>query len=148
MPKESKPAAGVKAGKAGKADKPYRTARGVSHGMAERPQLAFDTPALSPTVDPELARAAGFEKPENDADYISSMGVKASADALANLIKDGRPEINNALWVPHRPERPAKSEGGKKFKLVSPFQPSGDQPTAIEELVKGVKDTSARNAPR
>ena len=137
MPKESKPAAGAKAGKA---DKPYRTARGVSHGMAERPQLAFDTPVLAPTVDPELARAAGFEKPENDADYISSMGVKASADALANLIKDGRPEINNALWVPHRPERPAKSEGGRKFKLVSPFEPAGDQPTAIEELVKGVND--------
>ncbi len=91
-------------------------------------------------MDPELARAAGFEKPESDADYVSSMGVKASADALASLIKDGRPEINNAIWVPHRPERPAKSEGGRKFKLVSPYQPAGDQPTAIEELVKGVNE--------
>ncbi|MFZ5704856.1 MAG: excinuclease ABC subunit UvrB [Pseudomonadota bacterium] len=38
-------------------------------------------------------------------------------------------------FVPHRPERPEKSEGGKAFKLVSDYQPSGDQPTAIAELV-------------
>src|ERR1700742_4386278 len=41
-------------------------------------------------------------------------------------------------FVPHRPARPQKSEGGKKFKLVSEYKPAGDQPTAIEELVKGV----------
>src|SRR6185437_1872425 len=43
-----------------------------------------------------------------------------------------------AAFVPHRPARPEKSEGGKKFKLVSEYQPAGDQPTAIKELVKGV----------
>jgi len=37
-------------------------------------------------------------------------------------------------FVPHRPQRPEKSEGGRKFKLVSDYQPSGDQPTAIAEL--------------
>jgi len=37
-------------------------------------------------------------------------------------------------FVPHRPERPEKSEGGKKFRLVSDYEPSGDQPTAIAEL--------------
>ncbi len=41
-------------------------------------------------------------------------------------------------FVPHRPARPEKSEGGKKFKLVSEYSPAGDQPTAIAELVKGV----------
>jgi excinuclease ABC subunit B len=44
-----------------------------------------------------------------------------------------------ADFVPHRPERPQKSEGGKKFKLVSDYTPAGDQPTAIAELVKGVQ---------
>ena len=39
--------------------------------------------------------------------------------------------------MPHRPARPEKSEGGKKFKLVSEYQPAGDQPTAIAELVEG-----------
>jgi len=42
------------------------------------------------------------------------------------------------LWKPHRPARPSKSEGGKKFKLVSDYQPAGDQPQAIKELVEGV----------
>jgi excinuclease ABC subunit B len=38
-------------------------------------------------------------------------------------------------FVPHRPARPPKVEGGKAFKLVSEYEPSGDQPTAIAELV-------------
>ena len=43
------------------------------------------------------------------------------------------------LWKPHRPARPEKSEGGKRFKLVSDYQPAGDQPTAIADLVAGVE---------
>lgn len=38
-------------------------------------------------------------------------------------------------FVPHRPARPPKVEGGKPFKLVSEYEASGDQPTAIAELV-------------
>ncbi len=38
-------------------------------------------------------------------------------------------------FVPHRPARPEKAEGGRPFTLVSDYQPSGDQPTAIAELV-------------
>ena len=38
-------------------------------------------------------------------------------------------------FVPHRPERPEKSQGGKAFRLVSDYEPAGDQPTAIAELV-------------
>ncbi|OYW98435.1 MAG: excinuclease ABC subunit B, partial [Caulobacter vibrioides] len=45
-----------------------------------------------------------------------------------------------ALWTPHRPARPDKSEGGKTFKLVSDYQPAGDQPTAIAELVEGIEN--------
>lgn len=39
-------------------------------------------------------------------------------------------------FVPHRPNRPEKSEGGRPFKLVSDYQPAGDQPTAIKELTE------------
>ncbi|MEL6423803.1 MAG: DEAD/DEAH box helicase family protein, partial [Pseudomonadota bacterium] len=46
----------------------------------------------------------------------------------------------HATWVPHRPDRPEKSEGGRQFRLVSPFEPKGDQPKAIAELVDGIKD--------
>ena len=44
-----------------------------------------------------------------------------------------------AGFVPHRPVRPEKSEGGKRFKLVSEYEPAGDQPTAIKELVDAAR---------
>lgn len=37
-------------------------------------------------------------------------------------------------FVPHRPVRPEKVEGGKAFRIVSDYEPAGDQPTAIAEL--------------
>jgi len=42
-------------------------------------------------------------------------------------------------FIPHRPERPEKSQGGKKFSLVADYEPAGDQPTAIAELVEQAK---------
>ncbi|QIK79034.1 excinuclease ABC subunit UvrB [Sphingomonas piscis] len=41
-------------------------------------------------------------------------------------------------FVPHRPARPEKAEGGRKFTLVSDYSPAGDQPTAIKELTEAV----------
>jgi excinuclease ABC subunit B len=41
-----------------------------------------------------------------------------------------------ADFVPHRPARPDKSMGGIPFKLVSEYEPAGDQPTAIAELTE------------
>jgi len=38
-------------------------------------------------------------------------------------------------FIPHKPERPVKAEGGRPFKVISEYQPAGDQPTAIRELV-------------
>ena len=44
-------------------------------------------------------------------------------------------------WTPHRPERDwEKSEGGLQFQVKSDYEPAGDQPAAIAELVDGVKD--------
>jgi excinuclease ABC subunit B len=45
------------------------------------------------------------------------------------------PETDGS-FTPHRPERPPKVDGGKAFKLVSEYEPAGDQPTAIKELVE------------
>jgi len=39
-------------------------------------------------------------------------------------------------FVPHKPARPDKAEGGKRFKLVADYEPAGDQPQAIKELVE------------
>ncbi|MEO7602473.1 MAG: excinuclease ABC subunit UvrB [Sphingomicrobium sp.] len=43
-------------------------------------------------------------------------------------------------FVPHKPARPDKAEGGKPFVLRSDYEPAGDQPTAIKELVAGIAD--------
>jgi excinuclease ABC subunit B len=43
-------------------------------------------------------------------------------------------------FVPHRPERPPKLEGGKPFRIESEYQPSGDQPGAIAELVAQARE--------
>jgi len=42
-------------------------------------------------------------------------------------------------FVPHKPTRPEKSDGGRRFELVSDYTPSGDQPTAIAELVEATQ---------
>ena len=61
----------------------------------------------------------------------------ADRETWAGALK-GDPE-HWPLFEPHRPERPAKSEGGRPLKLVSEYEPAGDQPTAIAELVEGVE---------
>ncbi len=43
-------------------------------------------------------------------------------------------------FVPHKPARPEKSLPGKRFELVSDYEPAGDQPTAIAELVASASD--------
>ncbi|OHD08916.1 excinuclease ABC subunit UvrB [Sphingopyxis sp. RIFCSPHIGHO2_12_FULL_65_19] len=55
---------------------------------------------------------------------------------MAIQIRTSLDEIDTAEgYVPHRPARPDKVEGGKRFELVSDYEPAGDQPTAIKELV-------------
>ena len=53
-----------------------------------------------------------------------------------------RPQLEDLptpdIFVPHKPERPEKTEPGVRFKSVSEFEPKGDQPTAIRELVDGI----------
>ena len=52
-----------------------------------------------------------------------------------------RPEFNPLpTFTPFKPVKPPKSDGGRPFKIVSPFEPKGDQPTAIAELVNGIND--------
>jgi excinuclease ABC subunit B len=123
-----------------------------AQGFEEAPQANYGTSATIPTLDPELARQLGFTTEEEDAaalarpprNKMESLGVAATAEALENLIRDGRPEFRKEdgsirVWTPHRPPRPEKSEGGVRFELKSEYEPKGDQPTAIAELVEGIK---------
>ncbi|WP_375616080.1 excinuclease ABC subunit UvrB [Bartonella sp. AP58NXGY] len=67
-------------------------------------------------------------------------GVTATVEALSALIASGNPLFKNgALWTPHRPIRPEKSEGGIPFQLETSFKPAGDQPQAIKTLVEGIQ---------
>src|SRR5713226_8789278 len=126
-------------------------------GFSEAPQSEFapanyGTSATIPALDPELAKQLGFTTEEEDAaamarpprNRMEALGVAATADALDTLIRDGRPEFKGEdgrmkIWTPHRPPRPEKSEGGQPFVIKSEYEPKGDQPTAIAELVEGIK---------
>jgi excinuclease ABC subunit B len=73
--------------------------------------------------------------------YVRSMARAPSptvSEGVADMVFDYDENTTPLLWRPHRPARPDKSEGGRKFKLVSDYQPAGDQLTAIPELVAGV----------
>ncbi len=87
-----------------------------------------------------IAKAAS----ENAAKFqavVTPVGVEEAIDpAYAATPLAGMSEGSVAAFIPHRPSRPEKSEGGKKFKLVSEYEPAGDQPTAIAELVKGIAE--------
>src|SRR4051794_20530725 len=124
----------------------------LERGFEEAPQANYGTSATIPTLDPELAKQLGFTTEEEDAEALArpprnkmeSLGVAATAEALENLIRDGRPEFRKEdgsikIWTPHRPPRPEKSEGGVRFELKSEYEPKGDQPTAIAELVEGIQ---------
>ncbi len=39
-------------------------------------------------------------------------------------------------FVPHKPARPEKADGGKAFRISSDYEPAGDQPQAIKELTE------------
>ncbi|GJE71668.1 excinuclease ABC subunit UvrB [Methylorubrum podarium] len=118
-------------------------------GFAEAPQAGFAIGDAA-DVDPRLAQALGLippddgpapeAAPEADAPSLATEGVSATVEALEKLLTEGNPLFKNGeAWVPHRPERPAKSEGGVRFTLKSDFTPAGDQPRAIAELVEGVR---------
>jgi len=51
---------------------------------------------------------------------------------------NNRPDVLSALPIAPAPKR-TKLEGGKRFVLSTPFQPAGDQPTAIAELAGGLR---------
>src|SRR6186713_578052 len=54
-------------------------------------------------------------------------------------IRTSLEEPQTPTFVPHRPQRPDKAEGGRAFQIVSEYQPAGDQPQAIAELVEQVR---------
>ncbi len=121
-----------KAKRPGRKDqKPLKTARGTSMGG---PASAKDRAASG------LMPVAGLDVTLEEAKALPKSGATATVEALSKLIEHGNPNLGEDAWVPHRPERPEKSEGGVAFESVSEFDPKGDQPDAIAELVGGVNE--------
>src|SRR5215204_2148435 len=117
-------------------------------GFAEQPQATYAHGEVT-DVDPALARKLGLKGPEDGPDAAQEFedlapdgvsGVSATVSSLTRLLTDGNPLFKDGkLWTPHRPPRPEKSEGGIRFVIKSEFEPAGDQPDAIAELVDGVR---------
>ena len=107
-----------------------RTARGTSMGGAGKTARERAAGGLNPV--------AGLDISLEDAASLPSTAVTATVAALSSLIEHGRPEFHDKTWTPHRPPRPEKSEGGIPLKIVSPYEPKGDQPQAIADLVAGI----------
>jgi len=132
------------------------TARKSSKGFSEAPQQNYSASpitGLDPALEQELALgddalvAPALKKDDAKyrlprADLPTQPGgftALASQQSLDKLLREGRPEFSAQPWTPHRPPRPEKSEGGITLKIASDFEPQGDQPQAIHELVEGVR---------
>ncbi|MDO9440958.1 MAG: excinuclease ABC subunit UvrB [Beijerinckiaceae bacterium] len=119
-------------------------------GFGEAPQAGFDSGPVT-GLDARLADQFGLD-PTGDLDFTTPkpkrarpqrgqevIGSTATSQSLQNLLEAGDPNLREKKpWAPHRPPRPEKSEGGIKFKLISEYEPKGDQPNAIAELVAGI----------
>src|SRR6201999_3233308 len=119
---------------------------GLDPALAQELGLGSDAP--TPRKTGETGGDPKYRLPSADlprpGQGLSSMGAAATAESLARLLPEGGPEFRNEaetgkVWTPHRPPRPEKSEGGIPLKIVSDFEPKGDQPQAIQELVEGVQ---------
>ena len=132
------------------------TREGANEAFREAPQAdyAAKTPLSTGELDPDLAKSLGLDGEDDAAPpsgetpgapallrgrHGESLGVAATAHALESLLREGRREFADKPWIPHRPPRPEKSEGGRALVIRSDFEPKGDQPQAIEQLVEGVR---------
>ena len=133
----------------------HRARKSTASGFGEAPQAGYAGKGPAPAdaapagVESELAQALGFEADDAadagaaDKNAITTFrgitGASATVHALETLLREGRPEFGERPWTPHRPPRPEKSEGGRQLVIQSDFEPKGDQPTAIADLVEGVR---------
>ncbi|UHS60956.1 excinuclease ABC subunit UvrB [Agrobacterium vaccinii] len=107
-----------------------KTSRGVSIGASNDPKTRAAA-GLNPV--------AGMDVSLEDAENLATGAVTATVEALSALIESGNPLFKDGkMWTPHRPARPPKSEGGITIRMASDFEPAGDQPTAIKDLVEGI----------
>ncbi|MFQ5562553.1 MAG: excinuclease ABC subunit UvrB [Parvularculaceae bacterium] len=64
---------------------------------------------------------------------------EATASGFAEAVAAYHDRVAAADWTPHRPERPVRPALSKPLRVVSAYEPAGDQPQAIAELTEAVK---------
>ncbi len=104
-------------------------------GFREAPQ-DFDGPAVDPVTGVPLSEALRA-RPDPAAGQRLMEARQASGGN--GEMRPALPAVNPD-FLPHRPVRPEKSEAGIPLRIVSEFEPKGDQPQAIDELVAGVNE--------
>jgi excinuclease ABC subunit B len=123
----------------------HKARKSTSPGFNETPQSGYvaKAPHLPPALPSDASgglRAGESDDEDQSVSVRGGMtGASETARALERLLREGRPEFTERPWTPHRPPRPEKSEGGHSLVIKSEFDPKGDQPQAIAELVATVK---------
>ena len=112
-----------------------QAADGDTIGFAEAPQAKFEGQAYTSESTAHLIPALRNLKPTGAMPLPSHLQGKLPPIGDHPLLTGN----DMPVFVPHRPPRPEKSEGGKRFVIKSDFEPKGDQPRAIRELVEGAR---------
>jgi excinuclease ABC subunit B len=103
-------------------------------GFAESPQAAFEGTPYTSESTAHLIPALRNLKPTG-AMPLPSHHYGALPPIGEHPLLTGR---DMPLFMPHRPSRPEKSEGGRPLVIRSEFEPRGDQPAAIRELTDNI----------
>ncbi|MBD8890701.1 excinuclease ABC subunit UvrB [Roseibium litorale] len=137
--KDAKPARSARGTSMGKADSARERAAGGLNPVAGLDMTLEEAEQLEEKLKQHQKDNKKKKKESKFGELSGNQGATATVEALAALIESGNPLIKDGeVWVPHRPERPEKSEGGVPIVLKSAYEPAGDQPTAIAELVGGI----------
>src|SRR5262245_45573987 len=91
-------------------------------GFSEAPQKGYVAKMPLARISDEVAKAFGRDSDEEAELPARGSGVTATASALERLLREGRPEFGERPWVPHRPPRPDKTEGGFRLVIKSDFE--------------------------
>ncbi len=88
---------------------------------------------MSQTPAKTRRRKAPTTQPSTPREEIIPGGF---SEAMANY----HATVSTSEWTPHRPERPSLPKLSRPLRVVSSYEPAGDQPAAIAELSAGVQE--------
>src|SRR5262245_32083992 len=123
---------GVQEGLAAAAE-PDLPSAGPVAGKSTLPALRQVGPPSRSLSDMTASLNALLARPHERSQRAREVLAQQPMLATHPLVSGGMP-----MFMPHRPPRPEKSEGGIHFDLSAEYEPRGDQPQAIAELVGGV----------